>query len=93
MEIHIYDELEEYFGLKRKQFKTISVKDIIENTGRHSGLTISVKEIITQFTSNWKNCHIQLRRGTRPGWFIVESIIETNGQRWLVSESIFTKMG
>ena len=86
MEIHIYDELEENFGLKRKQSKTISVKDIIESTGRYSGLTISVKEIITQFTSNWKNCNIQLRRGTRPGWFIVEGIIETSGQRWLVSK-------
>ena len=86
MEIHIYDELEEYFGLKQKQLKTLSVKDIIESTGRYSGLTISVKEIITQFTSNWENCDIQLRRATRPGWFIVEGIIETSGQRWLVSK-------
>lgn len=81
MEIHIYSGLEEALGLDHKSElnTTILVKDIIKNSGQYSGLTLNVKEIITPFTDNWKNCRLQVRRGSRPGWFVIETIkTETN---------------
>ena len=90
MEIHIYDQLEEYFGLEGKVHKTISVKEIIKHSGLYSGLTLSVKEIITPYTDNWKDCELEIHRGSRPGWFIIEGILdERSNRQWLVSKQSY----
>ena len=54
--IPIYHYLEEYFGLQEKVRTTLSLKEIIKNSGLYSGLTLSVKEIISSYTDNWKEC-------------------------------------
>lgn len=90
MYIHIYDTLEESFGLVGFVSKEIAVSDIIKQTGRYSGLTLRVKELITHFTENWKKCHIKLLRSTEPGWFIIEKIICKNSRQ--SREVSFTKL-
>ena len=63
------------------------MEEIIKHTGLYSGLTLSVKEIISPYTDNWKECKLELHRGNRPGWFIIEGILdERNNRQWLVSE-------
>ena len=54
--IPIYHYLEEHFGLQEKVRTTLSVKEIIKHSGLYSGLTLSVKEIISPYTDNWKEC-------------------------------------
>lgn len=78
MHIHVYDTLEESFGLVGLVSKEITVSDIIKQTGRYSGLTLRVSELITPFTENWMKCRLILRRCAEPGWFIIEKVIEKN---------------
>lgn len=75
MEIHIYPELEQSFGFEGRTRIALSVKEIIKNSGQYSGLTLSVKQIISAYTDNWTDCKLLLHRGSRPGWFVIEEII------------------
>ena len=66
------------------------MKEIIKNSGLYSGLTPSVKEIITPYTDNWKDCELELHTGSRPGWFIIEGILdERSNRQWLVSKQSY----
>ena len=71
-EVHIYHTLEESLGLDKTNLKTLSVRKIISQAGLYSGLVLEIKARIA--STNWKNCSLKLRRGDRPGWFVVVEI-------------------
>ena len=81
MDIYIYAQLEESFGIVGLASKIIAVRDIIKESGQYSGLTLRVKELISPFTDNWKKCHLKLRRSVKPGWFTIENIVDTYSSR------------
>ena len=42
-----------YLEVQEKVRTTLSVKEKIKHSGLNSGLTLSVKEIISPYTDNW----------------------------------------